>query len=80
MATMYVVLQEAEEGCLWPQFNTDTEPVTAPNTEAACRQIAERMDDKELAQGALRAVPHRNWTSGRHSFEAETTRRIRPKT
>jgi len=77
MATTYVVLQEDESGPHWVQFDTDREPVTAPNTEAACRQVAERLTDEELGNGPLRAVPHRNWTSGRHFLKAETTRRIR---
>lgn len=81
MATTYVVLLERliddddEPADQIEAYIPWGEPVEAANAEQACRQLAERMED--LGDGVtMRAVPARNWESGRNTFKAETRRRL----
>jgi hypothetical protein len=60
----------------------EIDEVDARSAEHACRLVAEgdlkpalaaEIDDTGLT---LRAVPARNWNSGRNTFKAETQRRL----
>jgi len=87
--TTYIVLWEYVTGPedSEPQGATsyfEQARIEANNAEQACRRVVESNDlapalVEEVENGGvtLIAVPFRNWTSGRHTLKAETTRRIR---
>jgi hypothetical protein len=79
--TEYVVLQQGGSG--ESASYTVARKVTSSNALQACRLAAEAIDSESKGTAlnndglTLIAVPARNWTSGRHTLKAETTRRIR---
>jgi hypothetical protein len=77
MATRYVVLQEHPGTDGKDEFLV-VATVEAANAAQARVLASKEILDADLDEGVtLRAIPERNWTSGRGTLKAETTRRIR---